>query len=225
MNDIAKQKANEATRKWRMAHPERAKAVRRRWRLANAKNVRETNRAWRLANPERVKELERERGKANSQKRKERDRRWRAAHPDFSKEYYKANRDKRLEKAREWHVANREEVCEKHRIWRQANPDKVKANLRKHQEENRAIWIAYGAKRRALRIQAIPKWANHDKIRKLYRKAHRLGLVVDHIVPLNSRVVCGLHWEGNLQLLTAEENAHKTNKLLINSSRKRRSIS
>ena len=37
---------------------------------------------------------------------------------------------------------------------------------------------------------------------------------VDHIVPLTSKVVCGLHWEGNMRVVTRRVNRSKVNKLI-----------
>lgn len=37
---------------------------------------------------------------------------------------------------------------------------------------------------------------------------------VDHIIPLNSDIVCGLHWHRNWQILTVADNRQKSNKLL-----------
>jgi hypothetical protein len=78
----------------------------------------------------------------------------------------------------------------------------------------RAIAPARQAKRRARVLQAIPKWADILKIREIYKLCPK-GYHVDHIVPLVSNVVCGLHCESNLQYLTAEENMQKSNKFII----------
>lgn len=78
-----------------------------------------------------------------------------------------------------------------------------------------------GARRRARLRAAVPPWADHQRIKLVYQRAEDATLltgiphVVDHIVPLNGRTVCGLHWHGNLQVLTAEANLRKSNKLQI----------
>lgn len=73
------------------------------------------------------------------------------------------------------------------------------------------------AKRRAAKKQAVPGWADHEKIASVYEHARQLTLEtgevhhVDHVVPLTSDLVCGLHCEHNLQVLTAFANLSKAN--------------
>lgn len=63
--------------------------------------------------------------------------------------------------------------------------------------------------------RATPAWLTRDdfmQMRKIYREAHKKGLVVDHIVPLSGTLVCGLHVPWNLVATTAQENYAKANK-------------
>lgn len=71
---------------------------------------------------------------------------------------------------------------------------------------------AHNAKRRAVKLQCTPKWSEVEAIKKFYENCPK-GYQVDHIVPLNSDVVCGLHVIANLQYLTVADNARKGNKL------------
>ena len=50
----------------------------------------------------------------------------------------------------------------------------------------------------------MPLWACSFTMGVMYNAARKCNLVVDHIVPLKSSVVCGLHCEDNLQLLVEE---------------------
>jgi len=80
------------------------------------------------------------------------------------------------------------------------------------------VFAAHVSKRNAKKHQATPRWAELDQIEELYAEAARLSQEtgesyhVDHIVPLQSDVVCGLHCLDNLQILTAEDNLSKNNK-------------
>ena len=69
----------------------------------------------------------------------------------------------------------------------------------------------------ARKIRATPAWADIEAIRAFYeeaavlRKATGVEYHVDHIVPLQSVLVCGLHCEANLQIIPAIENESKRN--------------
>ena len=72
-------------------------------------------------------------------------------------------------------------------------------------------WAAQGAFKRARRLQATPAWSDEKSVRKFYKECPS-GHDVDHIVPLTSSLVCGLHWEGNLQYLPKAINQSKKNR-------------
>lgn len=71
----------------------------------------------------------------------------------------------------------------------------------------------------AQRARATPTWADMDAIKKIYlearRKTEETGTLhhVDHIIPLRGKIVSGLHVHYNLQIITAQENLRKSNRL------------
>jgi len=67
------------------------------------------------------------------------------------------------------------------------------------------------AKYRAIQKQAMPSWTDLKYLRLLY-KACPKELEVDHIIPLQGENISGLHVPWNIQYLTREQNAFKSNK-------------
>lgn len=74
------------------------------------------------------------------------------------------------------------------------------------------------AERAAKKMRALPKWANHFFMSEAYHlaalRSRLLGVPheVDHIVPLRSSLVCGLHCESNLRVITKAANMDKGNR-------------
>lgn len=97
------------------------------------------------------------------------------------------------------------------------NAEKITASAKAWRLANRDYEQYASQRRRAMQKNAIPKWANELAIRALYRKARDLsnsdGIPrhVDHIVPIISNYVCGLHCEQNLQIIHAMDNMKKSN--------------
>jgi hypothetical protein len=123
-----------------------------------------------------------------------------------------------------WAEANPEKRKTISRNWARAHKQETAIYRKKYKAENKGKVNAHTAKRRAAKLQATPKWLKEEdfqKIEQIYIKAKELekedGIPreVDHIIPLISDLVCGLHIAENLQILTAVENASKNNKILI----------
>lgn len=85
----------------------------------------------------------------------------------------------------------------------------VKAYLKT--DRGLALKKTYRRLYKANQRQAMVPWADLEKISEIYSRAKELGMHVDHIIPLKHELVCGLHNEFNLQLLTPEENLAKRN--------------
>lgn len=121
------------------------------------------------------------------------------------KRYYEKNRE--AVKARA-NARPKNEVTQYKRKYKEANPELYKALVSVRKRRHRA---------------ATPKWVTPEQklaMRQLYLQAMELTkltgerYVVDHIVPLISDEVCGLHVPWNLRVITQEENLKKSNKLL-----------
>lgn len=106
--------------------------------------------------------------------------------------------------------------------WKKRNPEKAAATCAKWSKANsdRVCW--HSNMRRTRKLQATPSWANDEwdefVVKEIYHlsklREDYLGMPhqVDHIVPLKSDLVCGLHCAANLQVLVKTENLSKGNR-------------
>lgn len=75
--------------------------------------------------------------------------------------------------------------------------------------------ISANERRRWRVILATPRWVDFKQIAELVKVRNVMtsetGVEheIDHIVPLAGVKVCGLHWHGNMQVITAAANRHK----------------
>ena len=102
------------------------------------------------------------------------------------------------------------------------NKEKLQTATKKWRAKNIGSFLVwnrrYCADRYANKVSATPKWANKFFMEEIYRlaaiRSSAVGVPfeVDHIVPLKSELVCGLHWEGNMRVIPMVENCIKGNR-------------
>ena len=101
--------------------------------------------------------------------------------------------------------------------------DEKRTYKKRHKEANPEYYKALTSVRKRRHRSATPKWVGKEEklaMRQLYLEAQRLTkitgvrYVVDHIYPLISNEVCGLHVLKNLRVITQEENLKKSNKVV-----------
>jgi 5-methylcytosine-specific restriction endonuclease McrA len=102
-------------------------------------------------------------------------------------------------------------------------PEEKRRNRAEYKDRNVDVVRADTSVRKRRHREATPKWLTAEQklaMRQLYIQARKLTeltkdrYVVDHIVPLRSHEVCGLHVPWNLRVITQEENLKKSNKLV-----------
>jgi len=128
-----------------------------------------------------------------------------------AKSRYWKNREKILARIKRPEV--RAQYVERKKKWTAENIERVRECNRARQKRNAHKVAAYVRHRVGMAKQATPTWDNKEGTETIYRKARELGMHVDHIVPLRSKRVCGLHCWWNLQLLSKEENYKKGNRV------------
>lgn len=158
----------------------------------------------------------------NIEKDKARNEIWRKANPEkmraAASRYAKAHPDKVRARKNAWNRANPEGYRIRAASWRAKNPEKYRILQKEYRENNVGKLREYQVLRRAACERASPLWANKFFIDEAYRLARlrtkMLGFPwhVDHIIPIQSKFVCGLHVENNIRVIPGSVNQKKNNR-------------
>jgi hypothetical protein len=138
-------------------------------------------------------------------------------------ERYHADPAKANAQSRKSRLKNYDKYLETYYAYREKNKERIKAKRKLRAQKNPEKCALSALKRRVDVKQRTPAWVNMDKIKEIYLERDRLnkeaGYIkyhVDHIVPLKSDIVSGLHTESNLRVVLASENLAKHNKFKEN---------
>jgi hypothetical protein len=189
-----REKSRERAARWRAASPE------------NAEKNRAAAKKWYAENADRAKGKARARAEQNPERKRASDAAYRAA-----------NREKVRETVARWGRENPEKKKALNAAWATANPERMKAAAQKSRGKHSDRHATRQAFRRALKARATPGWAEEFFISEAYHiarlrtQATGFSWHVDHIVPLRSALVCGLHVEANLAVIPGKLNAKKSN--------------
>lgn len=118
----------------------------------------------------------------------------------WRKQYYEKNKESELHKCAEYRNLHREERSRYIAEYYKKFPERGAAKT---------------AKYRANKLKATPIWitdAQLDQMVVIYENCPD-GCHVDHIIPLQGKLVKGLHVPWNLQYLPAKENQRKGNRI------------
>ena len=138
-------------------------------------------------------------------------------HREANKAWYAENKQRNNLRAIEWAKSNPEATKAAQKRYNKKNKERRAAKHLEWAQANRSKRNAAAARRKSKKLRATPTWANKDAITRIYAEAMRqqeetgIRKHVDHIVPLQSKIVCGLHVESNLQILDGAENESKRN--------------
>lgn len=135
--------------------------------------------------------------------------------------YIKAHPEVRRKALQNYAARHAEAERKRFSEYRRANPEKRAALGRAWRQTNAALVNTYSARYRALRLDRM-RLCDADLLELVELEAFDLARrreaatgikwEVDHAIPLQSPIVCGLHNERNLQVIPRSENRAKSNR-------------
>lgn len=178
--------------------------------LNNKEVINQKTKNYRKLNKEKITERQKIYAENNKQKIQE-----------YKKKYHIENREKIIAKVKKYYYENKEEISRKSFEYRQHTKDKKAAYDRQFDIKNKAYRNSLKMTNRAKRRQRYIEW-DPEFFEFVFEEAYRLcddrkkttGIEwhVDHIYPLCSKTVSGLHNPYNIQVVPAKWNLSKGNR-------------
>ena len=130
---------------------------------------------------------------------------------EYARQYYADNRDQLVADKAEYRKENPEKILEANRKWREANPDLLKANWARRRHLARARMKA---------MCELTKLVTEEAVMLCRERYEETGIKwhLDHMLPLRSKTVSGLHVWNNLQVIPEKMNTEKHNSLMLTES-------
>lgn len=138
-------------------------------------------------------------------------------------EYRKAIRANNIERdrnySRKYKAKNKEFILQRSKEYVRMNPEKRKATMRAYRQANPEKDLESTRRRQAAIIKRTPKWLTKTDIWMMQEAYHlakqRTKLFgfswhVDHVLPLQGKIVSGLHVPTNLQVIPWLDNVKKS---------------
>lgn len=127
----------------------------------------------------------------------------------------------RAEHLVKWRAKNPTKVKQHNATQYEKHTDKIKDGVRQWAAKNPLKVFTYSRASHTKRSMRLPKWLTVDD-RWMIEQAYELAALrtklfgftwhVDHILPLQGKLVSGLHTPYNLQVIPGAENVRKSNK-------------
>lgn len=166
----------------------------------NKEKTRIASASYRERNKEKIKADKQKYHVENSDRINAKTRQWyienKDRHSKNSKAYYEANKNIILKQAAENYLQNKIEYNKRSSEWRKNNPHMMTAYTRNYNLS---------------KTNRTPKWSNIKETNDFYKNCPD-RMSIDHIHPLNGKLINGLHVRKNLQYISRSENSKKSNK-------------
>lgn len=127
---------------------------------------------------------------------------------EYARQYYADNRDQLVAEKAAYRKENPEKILEANRKWREANPDLLKANWARRRHLARARMKA---------MCELTQLVTEEAVMLCRERYEETGIKwhLDHMLPLRSKTVSGLHVWNNLQVIPEKMNTEKHNSLTL----------